>query len=339
MTNRKKKLIELLTGSLQELEQLPEEILKEDIYDETGHVDTEFMMGILDYMSKSADIAVRVQKALNHLLGCDDDDVQQKAKEKGGENWPPEKILQNCQWDGQLLTLPHVQFKQKAYLEAKKWIEETGGSWNTSKQGFTWEFDANRVVQILLQGRRYNLQKEFQFFATPAKIADLAVSKFTSIEPDMTILEPSAGRGALVEAVHRRCPSAVVDCYELMPENVPYLEKVEGAHIVGTDFTKAEGKWQRIIANPPFSGNQDIEHVYMMYDHLPIGGEMSVITSQHWKFAQDNKCQYFRQWLQDNNADITDIDGGEFKESGTSVATSLIHIVRKLKVGEQMSLF
>ena len=57
------------------------------------------------------------------------------------------------------------------------------------------------------------------------------------------------------------------------------------------------------------------------------------------RFAQDNKCQYFRQWLQDNNADITDIDGGEFKESGTSVATSLIHIVRKMKVGEQMSLF
>ena len=53
----------MLTGSLQELEQLPEEILKEDIYDETGHVDTEFMMGILDYMSKSADIAVRVQEA------------------------------------------------------------------------------------------------------------------------------------------------------------------------------------------------------------------------------------------------------------------------------------
>ena len=194
-------------------------------------------------------------------------------------------------------------------------------------------------VGLYIPGGTAPLFSTVLMLATPAKIADLAVSKFTSIEPDMTILEPSAGRGALVEAVHRRCPSAVVDCYELMPENVTFLEKVEGAHIIGTDFTKAEGKWQRIIANPPFSGNQDIDHVYMMYDHLQIGGEMSVITSQHWKFAQDNKCQYFRQWLQDNNADITDIDSGEFKESNTSVATSLIHIVRKLKVGEQMSLF
>lgn len=339
MTSRKEKLIELLAGSLRGLEQLPEEILKEDIYDETGHVDIEFMTGILDYMSKSAGISLRVQKALNHLLGCDDEDVKEKVKKKSGENWPPEKILQNCKWDGQLLTLPQVQFKQKAYLEAKKWIEETGGSWNTSKQGFTWDFDANRVVKILLQGRRYNLQKEFQFFATPAKIADLAVSKFSSIESDMTILEPSAGRGALVEAVRRRCPSAMVDCYELMPENVPFLQKVDGVHIIGTDFAKAEGKWQRIIANPPFSGNQDIDHVYMMYDHLQIDGELSVITSQHWKFSAEKKCQQFRQWLTDNNADIYDIVPGEFKESGTTVATSLIHIIRKNKVDGQLSLF
>ena len=339
MTNRKEKLIELLTGSLRGLEQLPEEILKEDIYDETGHVDLEFMTGILDYMSKSADIAVRVQKALNHLLGCDEEDVKQKSKQKDGADWKPEKILQNCRWDGQVLTLPQVQFKQKAYLEAKKWIEETGGSWNTSKQGFTWDFDANRVVQILLQGRRYNLQKEFQFFATPVKIADLAVSKFTSIDPDMTILEPSAGRGALVEAVRRRCPSAVVDCYELMPENVQFLEKVEGAHIVGRDFMDCHDHYDRIIANPPFANNQDIDHLYMMYERLNVGGELSCIVSQHWKFANDQKCAHFRQWLEMNDAEIIDFDKGEFKESGTIVGTSLIFLTRKPKVGEQMSLF
>lgn len=339
MTNRKEKLIELLHGSISMWHTLPEEILKEDIYDETGHVDTEFMMAILEFMSHQADVAVKVQKALNHLLGCDEVEEKIVKKDKSGEKWPPEKILQNCQWDGQLLTLPQVQFTQKAYLEAKKWIEETGGSWNTQKQGFTWEFDANRVVGYLLQGKRYNLANEFQYFATPDGIADIAVSKFSSLTADMKILEPSAGRGALVKAVRRRCPDAVVDCFELMPENVPFLQQVEGANIIGEDFCKCEGKWQRIIANPPFSGNQDIDHVYMMYDHLQIGGEMSVITSQHWKWSVENKCQYFRKWLEDNNADVTDFGEGEFKDSGTTVRTSLIHIIRRQKVGEQMSLF
>lgn len=330
MTNRKKNLIELLHGSLSAWDTLPDEILKEDIFDETGHVDLEFMAAILDFMTHQASVAVKVQIALNHLLGCDEVEEKILKKDNDGVKWSPEKILQNCKWDGQLLTLPQVQFTKKAYLEAKKWIEETGGSWNTSRQGFTWEIEANRVVGILMQGKRCNLQKEFQFFATPDHLADLAVSKFSTLTPDMSILEPSAGRGALIKAVQRRCPGAVVDCYELMPENIPFLEKIEGVRILGPDFNKCgDGVWQRIIANPPFSGNQDIDHVYMMYDHLQPGGELSVIVSQHWKFAQDNKCTCFRQWLADNNADVTDIDAGEFKESGTVVATCLVYLKRQ----------
>lgn len=339
MTSRKEKLIELLRGSISQWHSLPEEILKEDIYDETGHVDLEFMTAILDYMADQASVAVGVQTALNHLLGCDEEDVKTKAKDEGGEKWPPEKILQNCKWDGELLTLPEVQFTKKAYLEAKKWIEETGGRWNTSRQGFTWEFDANRVVGILMQGKRYNLQQEFQFFATPDWIADLAASKFSSLSADMRILEPSAGRGSLVKAIRRCCPDAVVDCFELMPENVPFLEKVEGARIIGTDFNDCYGKYDRIIANPPFSNNQDIDHVYMMYDHLEMDGEMAVIVSRHYKFACDRKSQYFRKWLEDRGAVVQDIAGGEFKESGTTIPTALLFIVRKPMGGEEISIF
>jgi hypothetical protein len=40
-----------------------------------------------------------------------------------------------------------------------------------------------------------------------------------------------------------------------------------------------------------------------------------------------------------NEAEVTDFDKGEFKESGTIVGTSLVYVVRKPKVGEQMSLF
>lgn len=330
MTSRKEKLIELLHGSISDWNTLPEEILKEDIYDETGHVDLEFLTAILEFMSHQAEVAVAVQKALNHLLGCDDADIMQKAKADGGDEWPVEKILQNCKWDGQVLTLPQVQFTKKSYLEAKKWIEETGGKWNTSRQGFTWEFDANRVANILLQGKRYNLQQEFQFFATPDWIADLVASRFSSLSSDMRILEPSAGRGSLVKAIRRRCPDAVVDCFELMPENIPFLQQVEGANIVGTDFKDCEGQYQRIIANPPFSNNQDIDHVYLMFDHLEQGGEMAVITSRHWQIAQDKKSRFFRQWLQENGANIEDIAGGEFKESGTIVSTSLVFIAKKI---------
>lgn len=312
------------------METLPDEILKEDVYDETGHVDTEFLTAILKYIADRETLLLRMAQALSHLLGCDRfDDKKENTNNEEGTKWTPEEILKNCTMKDNVLYLPKVQFNKKSYNDAKKWIEEAGGKWNTSLQGFTFEFDATRVFSILNQGKRCNLKKDFQFFATPDHIADAAVSQFTTLTERMKILEPSAGRGSLVKAVRRRCPCAEVDCYELMPENVPFLEKVDGAKIVGTDFmTENVGKYDRIIANPPFTGNQDIDHVMRMYDHLNKGGEISVIVSQHWKFAEDSKSSRFRDWLKSIKANITDIDSGEFKESGTSTPTSLLWICK-----------
>ena len=332
MTNSKEKLIEQLHGSLHSWESLPEAILQESIYDEDGHVDDLFMMAILEFMANESEVTSKVMQSLNKLLGCEELETANTKKNGIGEKWTAEKILQNCKWDGEVLTMPQVQFDKKSYNTVKTWIEESFGSWNSQKQGFTWDFDANRVVGILIQGKRCNLRQDYQFFATPDAVADLAASKFSSIKPNMKILEPSAGRGALINAVKRICPNAIVDCYELMPENVQFLRNIEGASIIGEDFIKeCTGKYQRIIANPPFSGNQDIEHVYAMYNHLDVNGEMSVITSQHWKIGSDSKCKNFRKWLDDHEAQIQDIAAGEFKESGTGIQTTLIYIVKKIE--------
>lgn len=56
-------------------------------------------------------------------------------------------------------------------------------------------------------------------FETPAEVADWLVMLAGGIHEDDTVLEPSAGRGALIKAIHRACPSVAVACYELMPEN------------------------------------------------------------------------------------------------------------------------
>lgn len=326
MTNNKKTLIERLNGSLDDWKSLPEEILKEDIYTETGHMDTDFLTFILAYMAAQADISVRVQKALSHLLGCDDEDIQQKTNDKSGAKWPVEKILQNCTLSDNTFYPPKVQLQKKSYLEAKKWIEEAGGKWNSQKQGFVFEFDASRVCGILLQGKRCNLAQDFQYFGTPDKVADRVCAKFSSLSAGMTILEPSAGRGSLVRAIRRRCSGAMVDCYELMPENKELLAKVEGAIIKGDNFDDCSQNYQRIIANPPFTNNQDVKHVRKMYDLLEDNGEMSVITSRHWQFASEEICADFRDWLSRVGAVVEDIDEGEFKESGTGVATALLFI-------------
>lgn len=339
MTSKKENLITLLHGSLEPLRSIPAYIDKESIYDECGIVDNDLLLSILAFLGDMSRITLDVEISLNKLLGIEAEMVKDVKKDDGAK-WSAEKVLQNCKWDGERLTLPQIKLNKKSYGTVKSWIEEAGGKWNMKEQAFTFDFDADRVVEILMQGKRYNIKKEFQFFATPDVVADLVASKFSGIDANMKILEPSAGRGALVKAVLRSCPKAIIDCYELMPENRPFLEKIEGARIAGQDFLKeCHTKYQRIIANPPFSNNQDIQHTYAMFDRLEYGGEMAVITSQHWKIATDSVCSDFRKWLDDKKASIEDIPEGAFKESGTQVKTTLIFIKKNRLYNDQLSLF
>ena len=332
MTESKQNLIRHLRTTLVEVKGLPEMIEKEDIYLPDGvHVDTEFMMAMLQYVNNATDAAAAVMRSLQKLLGIDPDEIKaDKKKNKGGKKWGVEDVLKHCTFNDNILRLPDVQLNPKSYAEVKKWITEAGGKWNGGKiQGFTFDFDATRVAGILMSGKRCNLKQEFQFFSTPPALAEWLVS-LSDVKPGYAVLEPSAGTGAIIKAIHKTCPEVVVDAFELMPENRQTLEKMINVSLVDEDFTQGVPRlYDRIFANPPFARNQDIRHARMMYDALdPNGGEMCVITSRHWVNAPEKECEQFRNWLHEVNAETHEIPNGVFDESGTSVATMAIVIKR-----------
>lgn len=332
MTESKQNLIRHLRTTLVEVKGLPEMIEKEDLYLPDGvHVDTEFMMAMLQYVNNATDAAAAVMRSLQKLLGIDPDEIKaDKKKNKEGKKWGVEDVLKHCTFNDNILRLPDVQLNPKSYAEVKKWITEAGGKWNGGKiQGFTFDFDATRVAGILMSGKRCNLKQEFQFFSTPPALAEWLVS-LSDVKPGYAVLEPSAGTGAIIKAIHKTCPEVFVDAFELMPENRQTLEKMINVSLVDEDFTQGVPRlYDRIFANPPFARNQDIRHARMMYDALdPNGGEMCVITSRHWVNAPEKECEQFRNWLHEVNAETHEIPNGVFDESGTSVATMAIVIKR-----------
>lgn len=328
MKNKKRILLEALSGSVEMLNALEELSDGIDIYDETGHVDTEFLLQALGHVNAFMDASNKIVSKISSLLAPDGIASEKGKKVDGEKNWCVEDILKHCTLEHQVLKLPKVQFNKKSYNEAKKWIEEAGGTWQGGKiQGFTFPFNPERVFSILNQGKRCNLQQEYQFFETPSDVADWLVMLAGGIQKDDTVLEPSAGRGALIKAVHRACPDVQVECYELMPENRDFLQTLENVILLGEDFTKdCVGTYSKIVANPPFSKNQDIGHVRLMYEHLKEGGTLAAITSPHWKMASEKKCADFRQWLEEVHAEVFKISPGEFKDSGTFISTMAVVI-------------
>lgn len=164
MTNKKKILIETLHGSVAQLNELSSMTEGVDIYDNTGHVDTDFLIEAISCVSAFMDASNIVVEKISSLLAPDVPIAEKKKQADEGKKWSVEEILKHCTLEDGVLKLPQVQFNKKSYAEAKKWIEEAGGSWQGGKiQGFTFPFNPERVFPILKEGKRCNLQQEYQF--------------------------------------------------------------------------------------------------------------------------------------------------------------------------------
>ncbi len=329
--NRKETLIETLRGSVEALEGARDAFEACDIHDETGIVDSDFLIKMLEGLASLKAAECSVMKAINKMLGVSDEQQDTSKGSDTGKKISPEEVLRKCELKDNVVYLPNVQLKKEIYAEVKKRIEEAGGKWAGGKiQGFTFDVNAERVFKLLKEKGRCNLAREFQFFETPKETADWLVSLVGSILPEMKILEPSAGRGSIIKAIHRVCHNVTVDCYELMPENREVLVKLPNIRIIGEDFvTAVVGPYDLIIANPPFSGNQDIRHVSKMYDCLNPGGTLAAITSKHWTFAEEKVCHNFRDWVKYTKGRVIEIEEGTFKESGTGIGTIALVITKQ----------
>ncbi len=241
----------------------------------------------------------------------------------------PEQILSGCTIDGMIVRLPVGQLDRKLYMEVANKLNLIGGTWKGGKiQGFVFREDPIELLQQITNGEKRNLKKEYQFFATPDELADKLV-EMAEIKEHYVILEPSAGQGSIIKAIQRKCPEMIVDYFELMEINRSFLQKINFTHFIGEDFLKYPGEhygYDRIIANPPFAKNQDIDHIYRMWEMLNIGGRLVTIASCHWEFSNGKKETTFRQWLTRVNAEIRHIPPGAFKESGTLIKSRIVII-------------
>jgi phospholipid N-methyltransferase len=147
----------------------------------------------------------------------------------------------------------------------------------------------------------------------------------------MMVLEPSAGKGAILRELPRGVTVVACElnalCYPFLKEEFPRVALIEGDYLE-TTLVK---KFDRIIANPPFTKNQDIAHIRKMYEDCRSGGRIVTIASKHWEFAIGCKEELFRQWLEKRTYSKHDIEAGAFKESGTMVGTTILVIDKDME--------
>lgn len=170
-----------------------------------------------------------------------------------------------------------------------------------------------------------DVQWEYQFYPTPPELAAELVA-LADIGPEDIVLEPSAGQGGLLREIAKYHP-ARIECCELMFENRVVLRE-QGWEVVGEDFLALDtyARYTRIVANPPFSNDQDMRHVRHMYALLGFGGVMVVVMSAKFLESALDEHRAFREWLEARQAIIEPLGVGAFDAIGVDVATTLVMI-------------
>ncbi len=217
------------------------------------------------------------------------------------------------------------QLDRKLYERTNAVLEAAGGQWNRKAKAHLFQQDPKTVLGLAMEsGEILNKKQAFQQFFTPTDLAKRIV-KIAGIKSGMAVLEPSAGDGAIADQA--RAAGANVSCIEIQPELHAQL-KAKG-YTAWNDCFLAHtpdihvGRYDAIVMNPPFTKDQDIQHVRHAFDLLKPGGILVSVMSPGFTFGTQKKRAAFRAFVEENG-EFENLPDGTFKEAGTNVRTVLV---------------
>ena len=233
-----------------------------------------------------------------------------------------------------LVFKPNKDITDSEYDEIKPYMEKMGGHWRERVKAFVFSLDS-------LKRNEYSQWKEdTQFFPTPKNIAKRAVKlsgvRDYSYKSKTCILEPSAGQGGLLDIIHNYVDDNI-DEYIVEPiESNADILAHKGYSVERKTFEDFydehkddEKHITHVIMNPPFSHSRDIKHTMMAFELLKSGGTLISIISENALYYDNEYSNIFKDWCKKNNAYIESIPYGSFKDSGTTVDTVIIKVVKE----------
>lgn len=230
---------------------------------------------------------------------------------------------------GQRIELPALQLQH--YARIKALIQCAGGRYARNGFSFGANCDVEAVLSQLRAGEQPNPKKERQAFFTPPAVATETVAAAAEMLGSLAgkrILEPSGGEGALADAA--RAAGADVIVVENHGPSAQILRN-KGYDVLEQDFLslspEATGLFDAVIANPPFTGGQDIAHVAHMWRFLRAGGVLVSLMSPGWRTGRTRTQREFLDFAQAMGAHIEELPPGAFKASGTNATVLRVRMV------------
>lgn len=243
-----------------------------------------------------------------------------------------QECIEQCTFENGIIKLPDVELDRKVFLDVKKTLTSIGAKW---KSGKTWGFvlgeDKAELFERIKNNHDYNYRQSTQFFETPTAVCDLIRDEILAIHSCaelqyLSILEPSAGCGALFNVIRQINPVVQIQYCELDSHNQKVLKNVGSGNIdfLRPDFMRLSSKWEfdLIVANPPFTRGSAQKHLLKMIAHLkPRHGVVICVMPKNWREGQWAEKFEFLEYF-----DCREVECPEKAFEHTNISTVIVVI-------------
>lgn len=191
------------------------------------------------------------------------------------------------------------------------------------KEGVSTDPEIKRAQELKALERQFIGKKIPGFFPTPEDLGARNLELLDIQEGD-TVGEPQAGIGHLAQLIRDQHPNNQLTCIELYSPFIKVLE-AKGFTAIHQDFLTYEGKFDKILMNPPFEDLADIDHVIHAYECLNYGGRL-VATMAGNKERDHEKVKTFRAFV-DMFGTIEEDEPGSFTSAFRPTGVSTVTVV------------
>lgn len=169
---------------------------------------------------------------------------------------------------------------------------------------------------------------------TPGPLA-FYMMQSTNTREGMLVLEPSAGRGVIVERLRAlHCKVWAIDNNE---GNIDLINRHAPTRTWCMDFRDWHRKYSdprahildRVVMHPPSANNDDIRHTVWAYKFLKVDGVLASIVSETAFSAKTRESEAFKTWLTENDADVEPVPLDMFEAQGVKAYGARMVFVRK----------
>ncbi|ESQ90104.1 hypothetical protein ABAC460_10075 [Asticcacaulis sp. AC460] len=227
------------------------------------------------------------------------------------------------------------QLDKGVFPQVKKALEAAGFKWAKGPKVYQHaDVEHETALHELIEAGTVTTPQEIGFFETTGAALDRVIEK-AELSEGLDALEPSAGTGKIARRLlEAGCNVTAIEYDRKNYDKLARLfEDFKPKHfaVANMDFLALDSelrKYDRVVMNPPFAKQVDLDHVLRAIDFLKVGGRLVAVMAAGVMFRENRKTQAFREAIAAHSPEFEELPAGSFKASGTDVNTVILTLVK-----------